>query len=94
MFSVTPVTGTVAAATVTAQVAVLPPSSVVTVMVAVPGATAVTTPSVTVAMLASLVLHVTFLLVALSGSIVAVSRAVPPSVNSRLVLSNSTLVTL
>ncbi len=58
-------TGTVAAATVTSQVAVLLWSTVVTVMVAVPSATAVTLPSVsTVAILVSLLFHVTVLLVA------------------------------
>ena len=49
--------------TVTLQVAVLPPSSVVTVMVAVPFATPVTLPlASTVAMVALLDAHVTFLL--------------------------------
>lgn len=41
----TPVTATVALVTVTLQVAVLPPSAVLTVMVVLPAASAVTTPS-------------------------------------------------
>ena len=57
--SVTPVTATVAAVTVTVQVEVYPPSAVVAVMVAVPAATAVTTPPDTVATAELLVDHVT-----------------------------------
>ena len=54
----TPVTGTV---TVTVQLAVRLPSSVVTVMTAAPAETAVTTPfSSTVATVSSLLVHVTF----------------------------------
>ena len=50
------------------------PSAVVAVMMAVPLATAVTTPSLlTVATAVSLLVHVTFLLVALDGVIVAMS---------------------
>ena len=61
LFSVMPETGTVAADTVTTQVAVLLPSTVVTVMVAVPVALAVTTPALlTVAAVVLLELHVTF----------------------------------
>jgi len=67
-------------ATVTAQAAVLPPSTVVTVMVAVPAATAVTLPLVdTLATSVLLLLHVTFLLVVLEGVIVAVRVSVPPT---------------
>ncbi len=62
-----------------ALVAVLPPSCVVTVMVAVPAATAVTRPAVlTVATAVLLLLHVTFLLVALAGATVAVNCCVEP----------------
>ena len=79
----------------TVQEALAPlPSAAVAVMVAVPGATAVTTPSVTVAMLASLVLHVTILLAALSGCTAARSQAVPPAVRDRLDLFSVTPVTL
>ena len=60
--------------TVTWQVAVLPPSSVVTVIVASPGATAVTSPlSLTVAVSSASELHITPLFVAPSGVITAVS---------------------
>ena len=54
---VTPVTGR--GLTVTWQVAVNSPSTVVAVMVAVPTAIAVTTPSLTVAIFVSLLLHFT-----------------------------------
>ena len=80
--------------TVTVQVAVFPPSSVVTVMVAVPALLAVTVPSVsTVATLVSLLAQVTFLLVALSGVMVAVRASVSPSVRLKVVLSSVTPVT-
>jgi len=62
--------------TVTEQVSVLPPSLVVTVIVAEPAATAVTTPSfATVAFAGSLVDHVTALFVAFLGSTVGVRVA-------------------
>ena len=62
------VTGVYASDTVTVQDAVLPPSFVVTVMVAVPAATAVTLPfASTVATAVLLEVNVTVLLVALSG---------------------------
>ncbi len=78
LFKLTFVTGTI---TVTTQVAVLPPSSVVTVMSAVPAATAVTKPaSSTVAMSLSLLVHDTFLLVASVGAKVAVNGSVSPMV--------------
>ena len=64
--------------TVTLHVAVLLPSSVVTVMVAVPTLTPVTSPLLTVAIEASFVSHVTFLLVAFVGSTVAVREIVFP----------------
>ena len=81
LFRVTPVTATVvgwsAMFTVTLHTAVLFPSAVVTVMSAVPFATAVTSPSgVTVATFSLLVAYVTFLLVAFAGATVAVSRTV------------------
>ena len=65
--------------TVTEQVALFPPSSVVTVMVVDPALTAVTFPSMTVATPASALLHLMFLFVALSGLTVAVSKALFPS---------------
>ena len=56
------------------QVAVLPPSSVVTVIVAVPSFTPVTNPLLsTVATAVLLLSHVTFLFVALEGVTVALS---------------------
>ena len=73
------VTGTAFSFTVTAHVAVFAPSTVVTVMVALPAATAVTTPlSLTVATDSLSELHVTLLFVAFDGETVAVSAAVPP----------------
>jgi hypothetical protein len=61
--------------TVTLQVAVFPPSTVVAKMVAVPALTPVTTPVVLfiVAIEVSLLVHVTLLLVASAGSTAAVS---------------------
>jgi hypothetical protein len=87
------VTAVVAALTVTAQVAVLLPSCVVTVMVALPAATAVTVPPDTVATEVALLLHVTFLFVALEGAMVAVSVSVLPTVRLVVVLFNVTPVT-
>ena len=83
--------------TVISHVAVLPPPSVVTVIIAVPAPTAVTTPSSTVATFSSLDFHVTFLLVAFSGDIVAVRVTVPPissvsDVRSSVTLSTGTSV--
>jgi len=75
--TVTPVTAT--ALTVIADVAVLLPSLVVTVIVALPAATAVTKPvELTVATDVLLDDHVTAVLVALLGAIVAVSCCVAP----------------
>jgi hypothetical protein len=65
--------------TVTAHVAVLLPSAVATVIVAVPAATPVTSPPLTVATLVLLVYHVTALFVALLGRTVAVSVSLPPT---------------
>ena len=88
-------TGTVAAVTVTTQVAVLLPSSVVAVMVAVPGATAVTLPLVsTVATPGALLSQVTDLSVALSGVMAAIRVSLLPTSRVKLVLFSSTLVTL
>ena len=81
--------------TVTSQVAVLPPSSVVTVIVAVPSATPVTLPELsTVAIDGALLSQVIFLLPALSGSTVADSFIVPPMFTSIESLSKVTPVTL
>ena len=81
--------------TVTVQMAVKPPSTVVTVMVAAPGATAVTTPFwSTVATLGSLLAHVTLWLAALSGCTAARSQALPPAVRDRLDLFSVTPATL
>ena len=81
---VTPVTATVV--TVMAQVAVLLPSWVVTVMVAVPAATAVTRPLVfTVAIAVLLDDQLTVLLVALLGAMVGVSCWVPPTATEAVV---------
>jgi hypothetical protein len=63
--------------TVTLQVAVLPPSAVVTIIAALPPDTAVTRPlDDTVATVDALLVHVTFLLVALVGATVAVNVSV------------------
>ena len=67
--------------TVMALVAVLLPSCVVTVMVADPAATAVTSPAVlTVAMAVLLDAQVTTVFVAFVGARVAVNCCVPPAV--------------
>jgi hypothetical protein len=92
--NVTPVTETgPGTETVTAQVAVLFPSAVVTVMDAVPAATAVTVPFDTVATEVALLLHVTFLFVALAGATVAVKASVFPTSRDNVVLFNVTPVT-
>lgn len=70
LFNETPVTGIV---TVTVHVAVLLPSAVVTVIVAVPPPFAVTVPLETVATEVFELLHVTFVLDAFEGVMVAVS---------------------
>jgi hypothetical protein len=87
---VMPVTGTVMV-TVTAQVAVLPPSAVVAVIVALPAATAVTRPVVelTVATAVLLELQVTVLLVAFVGVIEAVSVEVWPTLVSERVVGET-----
>lgn len=76
------------------HVAVFPPSSVVTVIVAVPAATGETTPPETVTIALLLLVHDTFWFVAFVGAIVAVSVAVaPPTTKPRLVVLRLTLVT-
>lgn len=71
---VTPVTGTVAGVTVTVQAAALPPSAVVAVMTAVPGATPETLPLWSTPATAGLEeVQRTVLLVASAGRTVAVS---------------------
>ena len=83
-----------AAVTVTTQVAVLLPSVVVTVIVAVPTAFAVTRPDAdTVATVELLVVHVTALFVALLGATVAVSCIVALTVIEALVGLTVTPVT-
>ena len=79
---VTPVTGYTLALTVTSQVAVLPPSSVFTVIVALPAFNAVTLPSTTDTIDKLLLLQITVLFSASLGEIVATKVAVSPSVNS------------
>ena len=86
LFMLTPVTGMTRALTVIMQEAVLPPSLVVTVIVAVPAFFAVTTPEPdTVATVVLLEDHVTFWFVALDGAIVAIRLCVSPSVIDRAV---------
>lgn len=94
LFNETPVTAIVLALTVTAQVAFLLPSLVVTVIVAVPAAFAVTTPEdETAAIEVLLDVHVTDLSVAFEGVTVAVNEYLSPSVNVKVVLSRLTPVT-
>jgi len=94
LFSDTPVTGIGVALTITVQAAVLPPSAVVTVMVAVPTAIAVTNPFwLTVAIASALELHVTALFAASEGATVGVSVSVPPTTSEILLLSSDTPLT-
>jgi DNA-binding XRE family transcriptional regulator len=75
-----PVTETATLLTVTVQNAVLPPSAVVTVIVAVPALTPVTTPPVdTVTTVGLSLIHVTFWFVALVGVIATKRVSVPPT---------------
>ena len=91
---VTPVTGVSCSSTVTSQVAVNPPSSVFTVTIAVPAATALTLPfSSTVATAVSLLVQVTFLLSAPCGATVSVRVAVSPTARMSSPLSSVTPVT-
>ena len=78
LFKLTPVTLTVGFFTVTLHVAVLLPSAVLTVIVAVPADFAVTTPFDTVATFVFELLHVTDLFVALLGATVAVNVSLLP----------------
>ena len=92
--SVTPVTGIVAAVTVTVAVAGKLPSLVVTVMIAVPAATADTTPvAETVATAGSDVDHVTALFEAVAGKTVSVSVPVVPATSDSEVGAIDTLAT-
>jgi hypothetical protein len=96
LFKVTPVTATfppLPALTVTAQVAVLLPSAVVTVIVSLPAATALTVPPDTVATVLLLLLHVTFLFEALESATVAVNVSELPAVIVVEVLFKVTPVT-
>jgi len=80
--------------TATAHVSVFPPSVVVTLIVAVPTDTGVTTPPLTVAIASSLLDQVTLLFVALLGSIIAFKvPAVPPATKLKVGWSNTTAVT-
>jgi hypothetical protein len=80
--------------TVTAQVAVLWPSAVVTVITALPADTALTRPlEDTVATAALPLLHVTFLFVALDGAMVALKVSELPTVIVVEVLFRDTPVT-
>ena len=89
-----PVTATVAALTVTVDVAVLFPSFVLQVIVACPTAVPVTTPvEETVATLLFEELHVTDLFVALLGEMVSVKVLVLPTLTDVLVGDTLTLVT-
>ena len=89
----TEVTGIILSLTVISHPAVLPPSSVDTLMITVPALTAVTLPSVTVATAVLLLLHITFLFVASSGVTVAVRVNSSPTSISATVLSRLTPVT-
>jgi hypothetical protein len=94
LFKATLSTATVGLVTVTVHVAVLLPSAVVTVIVAVPAATAVTTPFATVATSVFDEAQLTALLDALSGERVAVNVSVCPVCNVVDDLFSETLSTL
>jgi hypothetical protein len=97
LFRFTPVTGTDIEApgiTVTLHVAILPPSAVFTVIVALPMVFPVTTPlELTVATAVLLLVHVTVLFVVFVGITVAVSVSVTPTLTDRLVLLRLTPAT-
>jgi hypothetical protein len=97
LFKVTPVTATLPPpppVTVTVQVAVLWPSTVVTVITALPADTALTKPLWdTVATAALPLLHITFLFVALDGAMMAVKVSELPTVIVVEVLFRDTPVT-
>ena len=89
-----PLRGTCLAVTVTEQFAVLPPSTVATVMVAEPAITAVTLPlPSTVAILEFEELHFTFLFVASAGDTLDVNVSESPSTRLKEVLLIDTPVT-
>jgi hypothetical protein len=92
----TPVTVvTLDSLTVTAQIAVLPWSAVVTVMVAVPAFTPVTRPaSETVATLVALLLHVTAAFVASDGATVALRVALAPTASLSAAVESVTPATV
>jgi hypothetical protein len=78
LFRLTPLTPTVVMLTVTVQFAVKFPSSVLTVIIAVPADTAFTSPPAdTVATLSLSLVQLTFLFVALAGETVAVRVSLP-----------------
>ena len=87
--SVTPVADTV---TVTSHVAVWLPSSVVTVIVALPPDTAVTVPFSTMATAVLFELHLTFWFVASEGTTVALKVAVAPLTKGNSVCESVTPV--
>jgi hypothetical protein len=94
VFRDTLVTATEPALTVTAQESVLPPSTVVTVITAIPVALPVITPFVTDAMVESSLFHLKDLFVALAGITTAVSVSAPPTAMAVFVLLRDTPVTL
>jgi hypothetical protein len=92
--TLTPVTATVPTLTVIADVAVLLPSCVVTVIVAVPCATPLTNPlALTVATEVLLELQLTVLFVAFDGDTVAVNCVVEPTFTDAVVGDTLTPVT-
>ena len=93
MSSAMPVTAIFADFTVTEQVAVFPPSAVVTVTVVLPSFRAFTSPLLTDATLAFVLVQVTAPFVAVAGSTVATRFALSPSVRARDVLSSRIPVT-
>jgi hypothetical protein len=96
LFRLMPVTaiGDVIAFTVTLAVAVFPPSSVFTVIVAVPAELPVTTPTeLTIATTVLLLDHLTALLVAFDGATIAVSVSEEPASIVNAVLPRLTPVT-
>jgi hypothetical protein len=101
LFRDTPVTDTgppplppLGALTLKVQVAVLPPSTVVTVITALPADTPVTTPLAdTEATLEVLLLHVTDLFIAFEGDTVAISVSALPTVRLAELLFRETPVT-
>ena len=82
-----------ASATFTEQLAVRPPSTVVTVIVAVPAAFALSTPPLTLTTASSLEDQVTFWLDASTGTMVAFSVSVTPLAMTTAPWSSITLVT-